>query len=312
MKILNYYVLIFVTSLLLLNFPTQLYGRDEVITESHTIQVGQYVDISLAHDYWMYSVTDASVIEKVKDVKDAPSRWIGKKAGQSTIVYYGVSWSGNYTVWYGDKIDQFYCEKIVTINVVDVKTISIPTNIGLSIGDTFKYTPIITDKDAQTTYTWQSSDPSVATVDANGLLEAKGKGWSCITCTASNGVFAQSFVTVSPVLAKNVTLDKSNFEISVGEQEHISFDIIPENVTSKNVKWLSSNENIAQVDAFGNVHAINPGYCSIFAKADDGSGKYEKCVVHVVGTIERGDVNGDGSVSVTDVVTLIDILLNDK
>ena len=90
----------------------------------------------------------------------------------------------------------------------------------------------------------------------------------------------------------------------------LAVTVAPENATNKTVKWLSSNENIAQVDDEGNVVAVAPGYCTIYAKADDGSSKFGKCLVRVLGPeVVRGDMNGDGKVTVTDAVQVIDIVL---
>ena len=84
---------------------------------------------------------------------------------------------------------------------------------------------------------------------------------------------------------------------------------LPANASSKSVKWMTTNENIAQVDDGGNVTAIAPGYCSIFCLADDGSRKFDKCLVHVLGTaVLRGDVNGDSNVDIGDVTAVINII----
>lgn len=87
--------------------------------------------------------------------------------------------------------------------------------------------------------------------------------------------------------------------------------LLPSNTTNKQVKWMTTNENTAQVDDEGNVIAIAPGYCSVFCIADDGSRKYDKCLIHVTGTTtSRGDVNGDGEVTVTDAEAVIDMILS--
>ena len=55
------------------------------------------------------------------------------------------------------------------------------------------------------------------------------------------------------------------------------------------------------VDNVGNITAIAPGFCSIYAIASDGSGKFDKCLIHVIGTGDvKGDINGDGGVTPQD------------
>lgn len=200
---------------------------------------------------------------------------------------------------------------IYVIHVVDVQEVAIPGTIAISVGDTYPYLPIIKQKEASITFTWKSSNTSVATINSEGVLTAIGVGNTTITCTASNGVSDQSFVTVSPVYAQKVKLDRHDCEMSIGETVQIESSIIPESTTIKQVKWISSNENVAQVDDTGNVMAVGSGYCSIYAKADDCSGKFDKCLIHVLGTDVKGDVNEDGTVNGTDIQEVINIIVND-
>ena len=70
-------------------------------------------------------------------------------------------------------------------------------NLSLTVGDTTTLTAIVTPDDATNkTVTWTSSDPSVATVDANGLVTAVAPGTATITATA-DGVSATCTVTVT-------------------------------------------------------------------------------------------------------------------
>lgn len=191
--------------------------------------------------------------------------------------------------------------KYYIFKVVDVVSIDIPDNISMSIDENYTYNPIITDAEATTTLTWASSNTDVATVNTSGVVTATGVGKATITCTATNGVSAQSLVTVSSVLANSVTMNLQTCEMNVGENIQLVSTIAPANSTSKEIKWISGNDNIAQVDDEGNITAINPGYCNIYAIAYDGSGKYAKCLVHVLGESSvKGDVNGDGGVTAQD------------
>lgn len=197
------------------------------------------------------------------------------------------------------------------IHVVDVIDIKIPDNLTLSKGDIYTYSPIITDAEANTTLTWTSSNTSVATVNSNGVVSTVGTGQTVVTCKASNGISALSVITVNPVLISSVSLNEHEYQMNVGENVQPTATLLPANASSTNVKWMTTNENIAQVDDSGTVTAIAPGYCSIFCIADDGSRKYDKCLVHVLGNAAlRADVNGDGQVSVTDAFTVIDVILN--
>lgn len=198
-------------------------------------------------------------------------------------------------------------------HVVDVKDVSIASKLEIIPGETYTYNPIITDAGAKTTLNWTSSNTGVATVNSSGVVTGVSPGKTNIICTASNGVSSMSLVTVSPKLVEALTLDSHNQEIVAGANVQLQPTILPANTSSKNVKWMSTNENIAQVDDNGVVTAIAPGYCSIFCIADDGSRKYDKCLIHVLGVAaSRADVNGDGRVSVTDAFSVIDVILNNN
>lgn len=204
-------------------------------------------------------------------------------------------------------------------HVLDV----IPDNVAMTVGGSYTYSPVALmdgSYDSIKDFTWASSNESVAKVDANGHVTAVGPGKAVISAKANytttymgSGYTAKSVVTVSNQPAQELKLNKKSQELEVGKSARLTATISPDNTTNKTVKWLSSNENIAQVDDNGNVTAIGAGYCSIYAKADDGSGKFAKCLIHVTGTAgSRSDVNGDGVVTVTDAEVVIEEILSQQ
>ena len=188
----------------------------------------------------------------------------------------------------------------------------IPSEVNLLVGANYAYSPVVNSSNSEyKTFTWTSNNTAVATVDGNGNVNAVAPGRATITCTANGGNSFSSVVYVSTKLAQAVTLNKKSYEMSVGGTYTLTATVTPDNATQKTVNWLSSNENVAQVSDAGKVTAIGPGYCSIYAKADDGSGKFAKCLIHVKGTAgSRSDVNGDGEVTVTDAEVVIDEILS--
>lgn len=69
--------------------------------------------------------------------------------------------------------------------------------------------------------------------------------------------------TVVP--ASEVMLDKSNVTLKAGESEQLIATVLPENTSDKTISWVSDNENVARVDAFGNIVAVAPGEATIYA-----------------------------------------------
>lgn len=178
---------------------------------------------------------------------------------------------------------------VYNITVVDVTSISIPNVLTKNVGDTYTFSPIITDSRAETTLTWLSSNTSVATIDANGTMTVIGVGTTIITCTAQNGVSAQCVVTVNPILATGISLDKTSEEMVTGETMQLAANISPANTTNPAVTWSSTNNSVALVDGCGLVTAVSPGTCNITATTADGSNLSASCQIYVLGDVLYAD-----------------------
>lgn len=191
------------------------------------------------------------------------------------------------------------------IRVVEVESVDIPDYVEIEVGESYLFTPVTVPYSATTNFRWGSTNASVATATVEGnnyRITGLEPGYTQIYCSAvTNDNSTQSVVRVKPLLVKEVTINESECEMSIGDNLQMSATVSPVNATSTNVKWISANENIVQVNDTGNITAIAPGYCSVYAIADDGSGKYGKCMVHVLGaSASRGDVNGDNQVTAQD------------
>ncbi len=76
-----------------------------------------------------------------------------------------------------------------------------PKHSTVSIGETLQLSVVIQPEDAlDPTVTWTTSDASIATVDANGLVTAHGEGMVTITATANDG--SGCFDTATVVVVK--------------------------------------------------------------------------------------------------------------
>ena len=91
--------------------------------------------------------------------------------------------------------------------------------------------------------------------------------------------------TVTPeiVPVSQITLNKAETSISVGNSETLTATVAPENATVKALTWASSNEDVAIVAPDGTVTAVKVGTATITATAVDGSGKSAVCKVTVTG-----------------------------
>jgi len=90
-------------------------------------------------------------------------------------------------------------------------------------------------------------------------------------------------VTPETVPVSQITLNKAETSISVGNSETLTAMVTPENATNKALKWASSDEDVATVAPDGTVTAVKVGTVTITATAADGSGKSATCTVTVIG-----------------------------
>lgn len=107
---------------------------------------------------------------------------------------------------------------------------------------------------------WSSSDEQVVTIDADGNLTAVGEGYAVIqlapeACYPGSGIPQTLKVLVVDKLvpATALTLTADSDELYAGESLQMRFSLQPANVTYRTVKWSSSNEAVATVDADGRV-----------------------------------------------------------
>lgn len=119
-------------------------------------------------------------------------------------------------------------------------------------------------------------------------------------------------VTMPPVvyLVSTIRLSEQDVTLKATESTVITASVAPENAMDDRVVWSSSDPAVATVDAEGKVTAIAPGKSVITATAYDGGGAVTACNVTVVPEVLTGDVNSDGLVNVTDIIGIVNYILN--
>ena len=138
---------------------------------------------------------------------------------------------------------------------------------------------------AQSPLTWSSSNDSIATVDANGVVTGVRVGGPVtIRVTAPNGARTQYSLTVVPgeptiIPATGISITADDMTVLVGQTLPIAYTLTPADTTEKPT-WTSSNNALATVDADGKVTGVAPG------------------VVTVTGNILAGGANGSDTIQV--------------
>lgn len=183
---------------------------------------------------------------------------------------------------------QATCLVTVTELIIDVKTVKINKPVlNLNKGETEYLIATVIPFDAtDKIVVWNSSDPSVASVNGEGKVTAEKGGSAVVTATAGGvsgecQVIVYSPVTAISLNARDITLDKGSTFVMVATLE-------PEDATDKTVTWTSLDNNILSVNSNGVVSALKGGAAKIVAKAED---KTAECVVTVLAPVESVTLN---------------------
>lgn len=128
--------------------------------------------------------------------------------------------------------------------------------------------------------TWASSNTSVVTVNASGLVTAKGPGTATVTCTLSDGTVAEcQFTVISKVVGLTITKDSST--MYAGNTMTVTVTVKPDNATDSSIAWSSSDPTVAAIAEDGTITAYKKGQTTITCSALDGSGKSSQFLLTV-------------------------------
>ncbi|MGV8093860.1 MAG: Ig domain-containing protein [Mangrovibacterium sp.] len=144
------------------------------------------------------------------------------------------------------------------------------TSLTLLVGgeETLTYT-IIPDNTTNKEVIWTSLNPSIATV-GNGVVKAVSVGNTTIEVSTTDGkIKTTCSVAVNPILVTSITLNKTNLELLIGNEETLTYTVKPDNATNKEVEWKSLNTSIVTVNN-GTVKGISVGETIIEVSSKDG------------------------------------------
>lgn len=207
----------------------------------------------------------------------------GKKAGTVTITASAADGSGQSAA----------CEVQVIHAVSKIAIASERKELVLGASETAaqqQLTVQFTPEDAHyQEVIWTSSDPQVATVSEDGLVQALTDGKVTITATTTD---PESTATASVELTvgsavSSIVLSDTQKNIQKGKTYTLTATVGPDTALNKDLVWSSSNEYAASVNASGRVTANATGVANITATAADGSGVSASCQIKVVQMVTK-------------------------
>ena len=133
------------------------------------------------------------------------------------------------------------------------------------------------------TLRWETGDASVATVNQNGVVTARGAGTTCICAYSQDGSNKSSCCEVSVnVPVESVTINTSSLLMRVSEYDYLYAEVCPTDAVNQLIRWTSTNTAAVWVnEATGRVEARGIGSATIYATAQDGTGVKGSCAVQV-------------------------------
>ena len=133
---------------------------------------------------------------------------------------------------------------------------------------------------------WWTSDLDVVSVistsgSSKGYVEARKAGKATVTVKTEDGEFSASCeITVEKkeVPVTGISIEPSSLKLPAGDTYSLIPHVQPSDATNQNIKWLSTNESVATVNAEGKVTAVAAGSAEIRAMLE---GKFATCPVEV-------------------------------
>ena len=114
------------------------------------------------------------------------------------------------------------------------------------------------------TLEWTSSDESVATVDATGMVVAVSAGEADITASVTDSEMSAVCKVTVKVAAKDITVpDNLDVKLNDGNETTVEATVSPADATDVKVSYASTDEAVATVDKDGKVQILQPGECDI-------------------------------------------------
>lgn len=160
-----------------------------------------------------------------------------------------------------------------------------PVSPSIMVGETVQLSAGITMSKSVSSFTWESDNDRIATVNDSGLVTGVNPGKVNITATDRETQLSASVeVTVNPIAVQSVTLTPNSTSVEKGNTVSLTANIQPSNATNKAVTWTSKNEDKATVDQSGNVTGVEVGTAIIEVTTED-SGKKATATVEVTSPV---------------------------
>lgn len=246
----------------------------DISKSSYTLTIGEKESVKLSASVKPSNAT-------LKTVRWSSSNQKVAKVSQTGIVTAVGPGTANITVTTDDGGYKISCRIVVIQPLKGVKFKNSKETFYVGKEDTLDmvFTPAnASDK----TFTWKSSDKSVAKVNSKGVVTAVSTGSCTITAKSNDGGYTAKckLTVIKKVYPKSVDLNVDKTKLEAGKTLQLKATVHPGNSSIKSVEWSSSDKDIATVNSKGLVTAKKGGTVTITCKTKS-AGKKVSCRITV-------------------------------
>lgn len=158
-----------------------------------------------------------------------------------------------------------------------------PGALKMSVGGSYQVSCALSSDDMEQRVRFYSEDSRVAAIDGDGTIHALASGATVIHAEASGGATAQMEVTVDGVPMRELELNVKELRIDKGQISGLKASYNAD-ASDTRLQWISGDESIARVDAFGRIEGVGGGETSVSVVAANGLSASARVFVKVKGT----------------------------
>ncbi len=191
--------------------------------------------------------------------------------------------------------------------ILEPKLSIVPKSVSLTLGQTTRLDAIYVDEkniERPELVQWKSNMPTIAEVDASGVVTAKAIGQAWIVARVSSSLADSTLVTVviDPNAVAKVEITAPNNTIAVGANLQFAVDVQNTNnqvIQGKTVIWQSDNNVVLSINNNGLATALTSGIAQVTATVDGIKSLPFTVTVGASSTSRSGTFRGNASYNVT-------------
>ncbi len=226
-----------------------------------TAKLASSVDASQASRMRNFTTSDSSVVTVTS--KDGNGYLTAKGLGTATVTV---------TAFNGVKTS---C--VVSVRNLPSSVSFNYSSVEIPVDGSMKLLPVFPEKTYSAQLSYGSNNPTVCSIDANGIITGHQEGTATVTVRTSNGKYGYCTVNVKKG-ASSIMLYLKNRAVRPGESFKLYY-YTNAGETAYGVTFTSGNDHVCTVDNYGNVKALAMGVTDVTVSTSNG--KMSSCRVVV-------------------------------